>query len=94
VQITNCGRGIHKREVKGIDRFRSSLPNSWYALTNLDLALVMGSAREIDVAIIGERRIFVVDIKDLYGALSQALQRAFARPTSIRGNNPQSLGQC
>jgi Nuclease-related domain len=28
-----------------------------------------GSAREIDVVIIGERRIFVVDIKDLYGRI-------------------------
>jgi hypothetical protein len=72
VQITNCGRGIHKREVKGIDRFRSSLPKNWYAFTNLDLALGTGSAREIDVVIVGDRRLFVVDIKDLHGRIESA----------------------
>jgi hypothetical protein len=72
VQITNCGRGIHKREVKGIDRFKSALPNNWYAFTNLDLALGMGSAREIDLIIVSERRIFIIDIKDLHGRIESA----------------------
>jgi hypothetical protein len=70
VQITNCGRGAHKRELKGVDRFRSDLPASWYAFTNLDLALGVNRAREVDIVIVGERRIFVVDLKDWHGKIT------------------------
>ena len=68
MQITNCGRGIHKREVKGVDRFRS-LPPRWYAFTNLDLALGISRGREVDIIIVSDRRIFVIDIKDWYGRI-------------------------
>jgi hypothetical protein len=70
MKITNAGRGIHIREIKGIDRFKNDLPPGWYGFTNLDLALDAGKAREIDVIIVSDRRIFLVDIKDWYGQIS------------------------
>lgn len=70
MKITNAGRGVHKREIKGIDRFRTDLPPAWYAFTNLDLVLGVGRAREIDIVIVSDRRIFLIDIKDWYGKIS------------------------
>ena len=46
MQITNCGRGVHKREVRGVDRLRT-LPNDWYSFTNLDLATGIGSLAKL-----------------------------------------------
>ncbi|MFB2594860.1 AAA domain-containing protein [Paracoccus sp. p4-l81] len=70
MKITNAGRGVHKREIKGVDRFKNDLPASWYAFTNLDLVLGIGRAREIDVVIVSDRRIFLIDLKDWYGTIS------------------------
>jgi hypothetical protein len=41
MKITNCGRGVHKREVVGVARLQS-LPSHWHAFTNLDLAVSPG----------------------------------------------------
>jgi hypothetical protein len=46
MKITNVGRGIHTREIKGIDRLMNDLPGGWYGFTNLDLVLGAGKARE------------------------------------------------
>ncbi len=67
MKITNCGSGIHRREVVGVDRLKA-LPANWYAFTNLDLAMSPGKSREIDVIIIADDRIFLVDLKDWGGA--------------------------
>jgi Nuclease-related domain len=61
MQITNCGRGVHQREIKGVDLLRKALPSQWYAFTNLDIALGPGKAREIDLIIVSDRRIFLID---------------------------------
>ncbi len=37
MQITNCGQGVHAREVTGVDKLKSLLPVDWYAFTNLDV---------------------------------------------------------
>jgi hypothetical protein len=66
MQITNCGRGVHSREVKGVGRLKS-LPKDWYAFTNLELATGIGRSREFDVIIISDHRIFLVDLKDWSG---------------------------
>lgn len=68
MQITNCGRGVHKREVKGVERLRK-LPSDWYAFTNLDLALGPGRSREIDVVVVADDRIFLIDLKDWDGCV-------------------------
>ncbi len=62
MKIINCGRGLHEREVKGIESL-ASLPQQWFAYTNLDLATAPGSSREIDVIIVADDRILVVDLK-------------------------------
>jgi hypothetical protein len=69
MQITNCGRGVHKREVVGIERLRG-LPAPWYAFTNLDLATGAGRSREIDVVLVADDRIFLIDLKDWHGQIA------------------------
>jgi len=63
LQIRNCGRGIHRNEIAGVDRLRS-LPSSWYAFTNLDLSLGAGTVREVDVILITACRVLVIDLKN------------------------------
>jgi hypothetical protein len=53
LKIINCGNGLHKREVKGIEAL-ASLPSNWFAYTNLDLATAPGSSREIDAIIVAQ----------------------------------------
>ncbi|WP_287267166.1 AAA domain-containing protein [Mesorhizobium sp.] len=69
MQITNCGRGVHKREIKGIDRFKKDLPPQWYGFTNLDVVLGAGKSREVDLIVVADHRIFLVDIKDWHGRI-------------------------
>lgn len=68
MQIFNCDRGVHKREVVGIDKLRT-LPAAWYAFTNLDLALGPGKSRELDVIMVVEDRILLLDLKDWAGKI-------------------------
>ena len=55
MKIINKGRGIHQREVAGIERLKKELPETWIGFTNLEMALPRG-AREIDLIIIAEDR--------------------------------------
>jgi hypothetical protein len=68
LRIINCGKGLHERELKGIESL-ASLPPQWFAYTNLDLATGPGSSREIDVIIVADDRILVVDLKDWFGPI-------------------------
>ena len=68
LKIINCGKGLHEREVKGIESL-ASLPQQWFAYTNLDLATAPGSSREIDIIIVADDRILVVDLKDWFGPI-------------------------
>lgn len=67
MKIVNTGRGIHHREIPGIDRLKS-LPNRWTAYTNLDLPLSRGM-REIDVIMVVDDRILLIDLKDWRGKI-------------------------
>lgn len=69
VKITNTGRGIHQREIVGVNKLQKALPDRWLAFTNLDLALSKGS-REIDVIMIIDDRILLIDIKDWRGKIT------------------------
>lgn len=71
MKIINKGRGIHQREVVGIDRLKNDLPPNWIGFTNLELALPNG-AREIDLIIIADDRILVVDLKDWNGNIESS----------------------
>lgn len=68
MQITNCGRGVHVREVKGVGRLKT-LPKDWYAFTNLELAAGIGRSRELDVIVVTDHMIFLVDLKDWSGKI-------------------------
>ncbi len=63
MKIINHGRGLHVREVSGIEYLKKSLPSDWEAHTNLDLSLPNG-AREIDVILFAPDRIILIDLKD------------------------------
>lgn len=69
MNITLCGRGIHRREIVGLEKLRTSLPGSWYGFSNLEIAVGPGRGREIDVVIVAEDRIFLVDLKDWNGRI-------------------------
>lgn len=66
--IRNAGRGIHQREIPGIEKL-STLPSNWYAFTNLELSLGPGQSRENDVFLVIEDRILLVDLKDWGGTI-------------------------
>ena len=70
MKIINNGRGIHVREIPGIESFQKSLPNDWLAFTNLDIALPGKGVREIDVIIVLDDRLLLVDLKDWRGPIS------------------------
>lgn len=68
MKIVNNGRGIHVREVPGLDKLKA-LPDDWQAFTNLDLSLPSKGIREIDVVLVVEDRIILVDLKDWKGPI-------------------------
>lgn len=68
MKIKNAGRGIHLREIPGIDRLRD-LPGDWYAYSNLELYLGPGRTRENDVFLVIDDRILLVDLKDWHGKI-------------------------
>jgi len=72
VQITNCGQGVHAREVTGVDKLKAKLPPDWYAFTNLDVVLSPGETRELDVIIVASDRMFIVDLKDWLGKIESS----------------------
>ena len=66
MKIKNHGRGIHEREIPGIEYFTNNLPDEWIGHTNLTLSLPFGG-REIDLIIFAVDRIFMIDLKDGHG---------------------------
>lgn len=86
MKIYNFGRGVHDREVKGIERFRG-LPNDWYGYTNLDLVIGLGRPREIDFILVSDRRIFLIDIKDWRGKI-ESVDGHWVQNGIDRGNSP------
>jgi hypothetical protein len=69
MKISNNGRGIHVREVPGLEKLKA-LPDSWQAFTNLDLSLPGKGTREIDVVLVVEDRLLLIDLKDWKGPIS------------------------
>ncbi|WFE75662.1 AAA domain-containing protein [Roseinatronobacter sp. S2] len=92
MQVTNCGRGVHAREVKGLELLKKELPSNWYAFTNLDLALGLGKSREIDLIIVSDHRIFFVDIKDWNGNLENREGRWFNNGRDYGPSPVQKIG--
>ena len=63
MDIKNQGRGIHAREIPGLEKLKS-LPSDWYAFTNLELTTGPGQSREIDIVMVVDDRVLLVDLKD------------------------------
>jgi len=92
MKIVNCGRGVHQREVAGIEKLQS-LPDSWIAFTNLDLALPGKGLREIDVIMILDDRILLLDLKDWKGPITSR-DASWFNGTKDCGRSPvQKLGE-
>jgi serine/threonine protein kinase len=69
MKITNAGRGIHQREIPGLEKLKE-LPDNWHGFTNLDLALPGRGVREIDLVMVIEDRLLLVDLKDWFGPVT------------------------
>ena len=60
MRIHISGKGIHRREVPGIEKLRT-LPSDWYAFTNLELIEAGAMPRQIDVVIVLDDRAMLID---------------------------------
>src|SRR5579859_186893 len=69
MRISISGKGIHRREVAGVEKLRG-LPKSWYAFTNLELIQPGSMPHQIDVVIVLDDRILIVDLKDWHGRIT------------------------
>lgn len=69
MRIINRGRGIHQREIPGLEKLQE-LPDNWCAFTNMDLSLPGKGIREIDVVLVTEDRLILIDLKDWTGPIT------------------------
>jgi hypothetical protein len=76
MHVSITGKGIHRREVVGIEKLRH-LPSRWYCFTNLELIEPGSMPRQIDVIIVLEDRILIVDLKDWRGKITSDSDRWF-----------------
>ncbi len=76
MRISISGKGIHRREVAGVERLRE-LPSDWYAFTNLELIQLGSMPRQIDVVIVLDDRIVIADLKDWSGRITSDADRWF-----------------
>lgn len=69
MRLLPCGAGLHVREIKCAEALKAALSEKWYAYSNLELVLGRGITREVDLVIVADHYIFVIDVKDWYGAI-------------------------
>jgi serine/threonine protein kinase len=82
MKIHISGKGIHRREVPGVEKLRD-LPSHWYAFTNLELVDAGSMPRQIDVIIVLEDRILIADLKDWGGKISSDGDRWFQNDRNV-----------
>ena len=82
MKIGISGKGIHRREIAGIEKLRG-LPPHWYAFTNLELIQAGAMPRQIDVVLVVDDRILIADIKDWHGRISSDGDRSFQNDRSV-----------
>jgi serine/threonine protein kinase len=76
MRIAISGKGIHRREVPGVEKLRT-LPAEWYAFTNLELIQPGEMPRQLDVIIVLDDRILIADLKDWRGKITSDGDRWF-----------------
>ena len=82
MKIQVSGKGIHRREIVGIDKLRA-LPADWYCFTNLELVDSGSMPRQIDVILVLDDRILLVDLKDWNGKITSDSDRWFLNGKSV-----------
>jgi tRNA A-37 threonylcarbamoyl transferase component Bud32 len=82
MRINISGKGIHRREVAGVEKLRS-LPSHWYAFTNLEFIQAGSLPRQIDLVIVLDDRLLIADLKDWHGKISSDGDRWFQNDRSV-----------
>lgn len=82
MNISLSGKGVHRREVPGIEKLRG-LPPHWYAFPNLELIEQGSMPRQIDVVVVLDDRILIADIKDWHGRIASDGDRWFQNDRSV-----------
>ena len=82
MKISISGKGIHRREIPGIEKLRS-LPADWYAFTNLELVSAGAMPKEIDVVVVLDDRVLIVDLKDWHGKITGDGDRWFLNDRAV-----------
>lgn len=72
IKVLNAD-GVHRRELKGLDALKGSLPDTWYGYASLEMTGHNGG--EIDLVICAEDRLIAVEIKDWNGKIIDHGQR-------------------
>ena len=80
------GEGLHKSELKAIDKFETVLQPSWYGYAGIVLTDSQGSM-EIDCLIITQDRILIVELKEWNGTLTSHDGKWFINGKT-RGKSP------
>jgi serine/threonine protein kinase len=86
-------KGIHPREVKGIDAFQKRLPQQWYGFANLELIQRTERARQIDVALVIQDRILLVDLKDWKGEIRSDGQTWYRDAKNMEGSPVKKIDE-
>lgn len=82
MHINISGKGVHRREIPGVDKLRS-LPSQWYAFTNLELIQTGAMPRQIDLVIVVDDRLIIADLKDWSGKITSDGDRWFQNGRSV-----------
>jgi hypothetical protein len=82
MRINISGKGVHRREIPGIEKLRD-LPSHWYAFTNLELIEAGSMPRQIDIVIVLDDRIIIADLKDWRGKITSDGDRWFQNDRSV-----------
>jgi hypothetical protein len=68
IDLVPC-EGPIAREIPGLSKLQAAMPAAWFAYANREIAIGKRTAAEIDLLIVGDDRLFVVDLKDWNGVL-------------------------
>lgn len=68
IDLVAC-EGPIDREIPGLSKLQSAMPETWFAYANREIKVGKRKAAEIDLVIVGDDRLYAVDLKDWYGIL-------------------------
>lgn len=71
IDLVAC-EGPIAREIPGLVKLKQAMPANWFAYANREIAVGKRKAVEVDLIIVGDDRLFVVDLKDWYGVLESS----------------------